>query len=231
MSEKPPESRKRKRREASNADKREALYARLESFDREFDPSGDGLVAGIDEAGRGALAGPVVAAAVVLPRDSCLLGVNDSKLLPEDEREALFDHIVRKARAVGIAFSPPVTIDRNNILNATLMTMARAYLNLGQTPQLVLLDGRDSIDIPARTVPVIGGDHTSLSIAAASIVAKVARDRVMRRLHKRYPAYNFLSNKGYGTREHIDAIRAHGVSPQHRRSYRINAVEKTPSLF
>ncbi|MFQ5510956.1 MAG: ribonuclease HII [Candidatus Krumholzibacteriia bacterium] len=207
------------------------MYRRLEAFDRELVATAGAPLAGIDEAGRGALAGPVVAAAVILPPGSRLLGVNDSKALREDEREGLFLEIVRTARAVGIAFSQPVTIDRNNILNATLMTMARAYHNLHTQAAVVLLDGRDHIDIPGRVVSVVGGDGKSLSIAAASVVAKVARDRVMRRLHKRHPAYNFIVNKGYGTREHLDAIRRHGMTPLHRRSYRVNAVEKMPSLF
>ncbi len=230
MSEKRPASPKRKRRAANKPLDREALYLRLERFDRELDPAG-GRLAGIDEVGRGALAGPVVAAAVILPRSSRLLGVNDSKALTEDEREALFQEIVLTARAIGISFNHPIAIDRDNILNATLITMARAYGNLGAGVDLVLIDGRDSIDIQTRVVPVIGGDGKSLSIAAASIVAKVARDRAMRRLHNSHPAYNFNNNKGYGTREHLDAIRKHGVTPLHRRSYRIKAVEKSPRLF
>jgi len=188
-------------------------------------------VVGIDEAGRGALAGPVVAAAVSLRADSGLLGVNDSKALPEDERERLFDVVVKAADSVGISFSQPAVIDRYNILNATLMAMAKAFGNLRLQPSITLLDGRDQVELPGRVVTVIGGDHKSLAIAAASIVAKVARDRVMRRLHNVYPQYNFIHNKGYGTKDHLDAIEKHGVGPHHRMSYRVNTVEKVPTLF
>jgi ribonuclease HII len=206
-------------------------YEALESYDRECLQRDADVLAGTDEVGRGALAGPVVAAAVVLPRDSGLVGVNDSKTLAEDEREALFSVIVGKALAVGISFSHPLEIDRRNVLNASLSAMARAVVNLRITPDIVLVDGRDGIELSSRVVPVVGGDGKSLAIAAASVVAKVARDRLMRRLHKRHPVYNFLSNKGYGTKDHIDALLAHGMAPIHRRTYCAAVVEKQPSLF
>jgi len=172
-----------------------------------------------------------VAAAVVLPRGSELIGVNDSKRLTEEKREALFPVIVEKALAVGISCSHPHVIDSRNVLNASLMAMATAVANLKIPVDLVLLDGRDGIDIAGRVVPVVGGDGKSLSIAAASIVAKVTRDRLMRKLHKLHPVYNFISNKGYGTKEHIDAIVKHGMTPAHRRTYCASAVENAPSLF
>jgi ribonuclease HII len=186
--------------------------------------------------GRGALAGPVVAAAVVLPPDSKLLGVNDSKTVEEEQREALFETIVAQAVAVGIGLSHAAVIDRINVLNASLAAMTRAVGNLGIVPKMVLVDGRDAIESPLidgrpPVVPVIGGDSKSLAIAAASIVAKVTRDRLMRKLHQRHPEYNFLSNKGYGTKEHIEAISRHGALPEHRKSYRLNWLEKEPSLF
>jgi ribonuclease HII len=177
------------------------------------------------------LAGPVVAAAVVLPRGSELLGVDDSKKLSEDDREEIFPLIIDRALAIGISYSHPQQIDRDNILNASLMAMARAVRNLGMPVDLVLLDGRDRIDLVGRVVPIVGGDGKSLSIAAASIVAKVARDRLMRKLHKAHPVYNFSSNKGYGTKEHIGALVKHGMTPVHRRSYCLSAVENAPSLF
>jgi ribonuclease HII len=188
-------------------------------------------LAGIDEAGRGAFAGPVVAAAVILPRGSELFGVDDSKRLTEDERETLFPEIVAKAIAIGISCSHAGLIDRKNVLNASLMAMARAVENLKITPDIILLDGRDRIDLPGRIVPVVGGDGKSLSIAAASIVAKVTRDRLMRRLHRLHPRYNFMSNKGYGTTEHVKAIKEHGMSPFHRRTFCMCVVENGPSLF
>lgn len=189
------------------------------------------MLVGVDEVGRGALAGPVVAAAVVLPRDSRLVGVNDSKTLAEEDRERLFSIIVGAALGVGIAMSHPGEIDRRNILNASLEAMARAVANLRQRADVILVDGRDKLDIDGRVVPVVGGDSKSLSIAAASVVAKVARDRLMRRLHRTHPAYNFLSNKGYGTKDHIDAILRHGMASFHRRTFCATVVEKEPSLF
>jgi ribonuclease HII len=188
-------------------------------------------LAGVDEAGRGALAGPVVAAAVVLPRESGLVGVNDSKRVSETQREALFPEIVKNALSVGIGIGNPQLIDSRNILNATLMAMARAISNLRVLPSIILVDGRDGVESRVPVVPIVGGDRRSLAIAAASIVAKVTRDRLMRRLHARYPVYNFLDNKGYGTREHLDAISRHGTIPDHRKSYRLKTVEKTLRLF
>jgi len=207
------------------------LYRRLCEFDRGFLPGGEGPLAGADEAGRGAFAGPVVAAAVVLPPESDLYGVNDSKRLTEAQREALFPRIVKSALAVGIGVGKPELIDSRNILNATLAMMARAIENLRMEPAVVLVDGRDRVESRFRIIPVIGGDRKSLAVAAASIVAKVTRDRLMRRLHGRYPVYNFLENKGYGTREHLEAIERHGMISEHRKSYRLKTIEKTLRLF
>ena len=207
------------------------LYACLDAFDRGYLTEGAESLAGVDEAGRGALAGPVVAAAVILPRDSGLVGVNDSKRVSETQREALFPEIVRTALSVGIGIGNPRLIDSRNILNATLSAMARAISNLRVLPSIVLVDGRDRVESRIPVIPIVGGDGRSLSIAAASIVAKVTRDRLMRRLHARYPVYNFLENKGYGTREHLDAISRHGMIPDHRKSYRLKTVEKTERLF
>lgn len=229
-----PESQKRELPRESSPSRRRAaldLYGRLEAFDRGYLTEGAEYLAGVDEAGRGALAGPVVAAAVVLPRESGLVGVNDSKRVSETQREALFPKIVKSALSVGIGIGNPELIDSRNILNATLTAMARAISNLRVLPSIILVDGRDRVESRIPVVPIVGGDRRSLAIAAASIVAKVTRDRLMRRLHARYPVYNFLDNKGYGTREHLDAISRHGTIPDHRKSYRLKTVEKTLRLF
>ena len=236
MSEKLPASPKRKprspaARKAARTRKLRSTYRKLEAFDGVFLCDGSQTLVGIDEAGRGALAGPVVAAAVVLPRNSELVGVNDSKLLSAANRERLFRQIVDTAESIGIGMSQPGTIDRENILNATLIAMGKAYRNLRRDADIVLLDGRDGIELATRVVTVVRGDGKSLSVAAASIVAKVARDRVMNRLHRRHPEYNFMSNKGYGTKEHLDAIIKYGAATVHRKSYHLKAVEELPSLF
>lgn len=188
-------------------------------------------MAGVDEAGRGALAGPVTAAAVVLPPDSGLLGVDDSKRLDEAERERLFDRIVACADALAVAFVAADVIDRDDILRATLHAMHRAVEALRPSPDVVLVDGRDTphVRVPAAALP--RGDATSLVIAAASVVAKVARDRAMRRLARRYDGYGLERNKGYGTREHVAAIVARGASPVHRASFLSKVVEKNPTMF
>jgi ribonuclease HII len=208
-------------------------YRRLAAFDSLAAGSGDRVrvIAGVDEAGRGALAGPVVAAAVILPPDPGIIGVDDSKRLPERRREELFDEIVTAANAVAISFGHPPLIDERNILQATLMTMHRAVSRLGVRPDLVLVDGRDVIHWDGPVMAIVKGDATSLAIAAASVVAKVARDRMMRKLHRRFPHYNFVRNKGYGSREHLEAILEHGTAPPHRRTFRPKVVETGGDFF
>ncbi len=206
-------------------------FKKLCAFDHEFEAQGFSLIAGVDEAGRGALAGPVVCAAVVLRDESPLLRVNDSKQIEEEEREELFAEIVANALAVRISFSQPAAIDHHNILQATLMSMHRAVDTLRPRPDLVLVDGRELFQWDGRMVPVIKGDGKSLRVAAASIVAKVARDRLMRRLHRRYPSYGFDHNKGYGTSDHWDAIRAHGVADVHRKTFVLKYVANNLSMF
>ncbi len=228
--EKRPESRKRERQRKSSAGRSGKLvenYRALEAFDRSFLRCDTEYLVGVDEVGRGALAGPVLAAAVVLPRDPGLVGVNDSKMLTESERESLYSQIMEKAVSVGVASSTPRRIDRDNILNATLFAMAKAVEKLGITPNVVLVDGRERILLPTRVIAIPGGDRKSIAIAAASIIAKVTRDRMMRRLHRRYPVYNFQKNKGYGTREHLEAISRHGVISEHRRTFRLKGIEKS----
>lgn len=206
-------------------------FQSLIAFDRDLGARGYALIAGVDEAGRGALAGPVVAAAVILRDDCDLIRIYDSKAVEEDDRESLFQDIVASAISVGIAFSHPAVIDRDNILRATLASMHRAVNALRLQPDLVLIDGRESIQWPGRVVPVIKGDAKSLCVAAASIVAKVARDRFMRRLHREFPSYHFDQNKGYGTRDHLAAIAAHGAAVVHRRSFLGKVVANEPSMF
>jgi len=172
-----------------------------------------------------------VCAAVVLRDESALVHVNDSKQIEEDAREALFAEIVASAISVRISFSQPAAIDRHNILQATLMSMHRAVDTLRPVPDLVLVDGRELFQWPGRMIPVVKGDGKSLRVAAASIVAKVARDRLMRRLHRRYPQYGFDQNKGYGTAEHWDAIRAHGVADVHRRTFVLKYVANNLPMF
>jgi ribonuclease HII len=206
-------------------------FRALAEFDRRFVAQGFRVIAGVDEAGRGALAGPVVSAAVVLRENCALVRVDDSKTVREVDREALFDEIVASAVSVGISFGHPPVIDRDNILRATLATMHRALSALRLRPDLVLVDGRETFQWPGRLLPIVGGDARSLSVAAASIVAKVARDRLMRRLHRMYPLYHFDRNKGYGTRDHLEAIVLHGAAAVHRQSFLSKVVENNLSMF
>lgn len=177
-------------------------------------------VAGVDEAGRGPLAGPVVAAAVVLDLSLEWDGLDDSKQVSAPRREAMFARVLQGARAFRWCVAGPRTIERVNIRRATLGAMARSVAGLGVTPDLVLVDGNDTVPglAPAQRA-VIDGDATCLSIAAASIVAKVVRDRIMCRLDRVWPAYGFARHKGYGTPEHLEALRAHGPCPAHRATY------------
>ena len=180
---------------------------------------GRAIVAGVDEAGRGPLAGPVVAAAVVLDAARIPDGITDSKRLTEVQREGLFEMILASAD-VGIALSDAEQIDRDNILAATLDAMGRAVGELKATPAHVLVDGNRMPRLACGGTCVVKGDLRSVSIAAASIIAKVARDRMMKRLDALYPGYGFARHKGYGTAEHLAALTRLGPSPQHRRSFR-----------
>lgn len=179
----------------------------------------DGVIAGLDEAGRGPLAGPVVAAAVILNPDDPIRYVNDSKQLSEKRREELFEEIMKRAVSVGIGIESPETIDEINILQADYMAMRKAIAQLKLKPQILLNDAVTIPDVSMHQVPIIKGDAKSLSIAAASIIAKVTRDRMMYDLDTLYPEYGFAKHKGYGTAEHIAAIRKFGPCPIHRRSF------------
>ncbi len=184
---------------------------------------GHSCIAGLDEAGRGCLAGPVVAAAVILPLKADtperFAGVNDSKQLTMLTRERLYDVIYQHALAIGVGFGSVELIDERNILQATKQAMRNALAQLSLAPQALLLDALLLKDIALPQRSLIKGDSRSLSIAAASIIAKVTRDRFMVQLHEQYPAYGFAQHKGYGTEMHLAALREHGVTPHHRRSF------------
>jgi ribonuclease HII len=179
------------------------------------------LIAGVDEAGRGALAGPVVAAAVICEPDDRLARVRDSKVLSESVREELYELIRESSVCWGVGIIGPRDIDRVNILNATLTAMREAIGSLDPIPCLTLVDGPYAPAACCRCEAVTGGDRLSFSIAAASILAKVTRDRIMREREHDFPGYGFARNKGYGTREHIAAIRRRGTTDFHRRSFHV----------
>ena len=176
-------------------------------------------ICGVDEAGRGPLCGPVVAAAVILPKDKCIEGVNDSKKLSEKKREKLYDDIIENAVAYGIGMSDVSVIEEVNILNATKLAMKQAIENLQIKPDYVLIDGNQMIDITIDAETVVSGDARSESIAAASILAKVTRDRMLVEYDKKYPEYGFAKHKGYGTKAHIEAIGKYGLTDIHRPSF------------
>jgi len=181
--------------------------------------SGHRLVAGVDEVGRGPLAGPVVAAAVVLPDPWPVKGVNDSKKLDPARRRVLAAAVKQRAVAWTVASATPAEIDRLNIHRASLLAMRRAVNALAPSPDYLLVDGRFVLELSLPQEAVVGGDASCLSVAAASILAKEARDAVMRAMHWIWPQYNFAANKGYATAEHREAVRVHGPCPLHRRSY------------
>ncbi len=182
-------------------------------------------ICGIDEVGRGPLAGPVVAGAVILPKDCDILYINDSKKLSEKKREELYDVIMEKAVAVGLGYSTPERIDEINILQATYEAMREAVGGLSVTPDILLNDAVTIPEVEIQQVPIIKGDAKSISIGAASIVAKVTRDRLMVRYDKVYPMYGFASNKGYGAQAHIDALKQFGPCPIHRKTFIKNFCE------
>ena len=188
-------------------------------YEKELYNEGIELIAGTDEAGRGPLAGPVVAAAVILPKGLIIDGVNDSKQLTEKKREELFDIIMDKALAVGISFVDNKKIDEINILEASRLAMMEAIKKLKIKPDYVLSDAmKMNIDIPVK--PIIKGDALSINIAAASIIAKVSRDRFMDEMDLKYPNYGFKRHKGYPTKDHIEAIKKYGITDIHRLTFK-----------
>lgn len=201
----------------------------MSAIERQLRDSGFRTIAGTDEVGRGCLAGPVVAACVVLDDDPTLFGVNDSKQVDCDDRLSVCRLIMRRARAVAVGVVEPLTIDRINILQASKLAMLEAVNNLGVRPEILLLDAViiESLDMPQ--VPLIKGDQRSVSIAAASIVAKVYRDLLMESYDERYPVYDFKHNRGYATESHQAALRVYGPSPIHRKSF--EGVDEPMLLF
>lgn len=189
----------------------------LKVYEKQY--SDRGYVCGIDEVGRGPLAGPVVAGAVILPKDCRILYINDSKKLSEKKREELYDIIMEQAIATGIGMVSPARIDEINILQATYEAMRAAIQNLSVMPDILLNDAVTIPGVSIPQVPIIKGDAKSISIGAASIIAKVTRDRLMKEYDKALPEYGFARNKGYGSAEHIAAIRTHGASPIHRQTF------------
>ena len=191
----------------------------LWALENEIYASGVNILCGVDEAGRGPLAGPVCAAAVILPRGLEIPGLNDSKKLSEKRREALYDVIVSSAMAYGIAFADVEEIERLNILHATFLAMNRAIAQLSVKSELALIDGNRNSDIEMPSCCIVRGDSRCADIAAASILAKVTRDRYMIKMAEQYPQYGFEQHKGYGTKQHYAALREYGATPIHRMSF------------
>lgn len=192
---------------------------KLWTLENEIYDSGVSLICGVDEAGRGPLAGPVCAAAVILPRGIEIAGLNDSKKLSEKKREKLYDEICDKAISFGIAFATVDEIEKLNILNAAMLAMNRAIAQLDPQPELALIDGNRNSAIEIRSQCIVKGDAKCADIAAASILAKVTRDRYMLEMAEKYPEYHFEQHKGYGTKLHYEALREHGPCEVHRPSF------------
>jgi len=203
----------------------------VDTFEKIAYQEGYQLVAGIDEAGRGPLAGPVVAAAVILPPGYLNSEINDSKKLSAAKREELYEIISKEAVAIGMMVVDADVIDRVNILQATLQAMRDAVLELPTSPDFLLIDGNQRVPILTPQKPIVKGDSLSISIAAASIIAKVSRDRIMEMYHRQFPQYNFQQNKGYGTKEHLDAIKQFGICKIHRKSFHVIYLNQTKLEF
>ena len=219
---------KKEERLLRQQEKLQAELVRLEGmkrYEREYESAG--LICGIDEAGRGPLAGPVVAAAVILPKDCQILYLNDSKKLTARRRELLYEEIQEKALAVGVGVVSHTRIDEINILQATYEAMRQALNSLSRVPDLLLNDAVTIPEVQIRQIPIVKGDAKSVSIAAASVIAKVTRDRMMAEMNKDYPGYGFASNKGYGSASHIAALKAQGPCGIHRRTFIRNFTEET----
>jgi len=200
-------------------------------YERKLWKEGWELIAGVDEVGRGPLAGPVVAACVIFPKNFFLPGVDDSKKLTKIKREELFDQIMNEAMDVGIGIVWEKSIDRLNILNASFKAMSKALKKLKTFPQFVLVDGNLKIpNLPFPQMPIVKGDAKSMSIASASIVAKVTRDKIMLKYHKKYPQFCFAQNKGYSTKSHLEALKTFGPCEIHRRSFKIIQLLETNQM-
>ena len=187
-------------------------------YEKELYAQGIHLIAGVDEVGRGPLAGPVVAAAVILPENCKIPGLNDSKKIPKSKHQAIYQAVLEQALSVGIGIKDNQVIDQVNIYEATKLAMLEAIQELDLRPQHLLIDAM-KLDLPISQTSIIKGDANSLSIAAASIVAKVTRDQMMAAYNQEYPGYDFAQNAGYGTSNHLEGLEKHGVTPIHRRSF------------
>lgn len=199
--------------------------SKLYDAERKLQKEGYALVAGVDEAGRGPLAGPVVAGAAILKLDNPIIDLNDSKLLSEKKREKVYQEIINSALTYTFAVVDRDYIDEHNILNATLKAMKNAVEKLNPKPDFVLVDALKIPDISLPQRAIVHGDKLCACIAAASIVAKVERDRIMKKYDEIYPQYGFSQNKGYGTRSHIDSIKKYGFCPIHRKSFSVKGLE------
>lgn len=208
---------KRAHKRLEDYEKELARTEKMKEYERKY--ASCSWICGIDEVGRGSLAGPVVAGAVILPKDCDILYLNDSKQLSEKRREELYTVIMEKAVSTGLGFVAPERIDEINILQATYEAMREAISKLDPQPEILLNDAVTIPQIAIRQVPIIKGDAKSISIAAASIIAKVTRDRLMVSYDEIYPEYGFASNKGYGAKAHLDALKKYGPTPIHRRTF------------
>lgn len=208
---------RRSEKQRETLEKETARIYQLQQYERDYEK--EGLICGIDEVGRGPLAGPVVAGAVILPKNCEILYLNDSKQLSAEKREQLYDVILEHAVAVGIGIVSPQRIDEINILQATYEAMRQAIEKLNPQPTVLLNDAVRIPQVAIQQVPIIKGDAKSVSIAAASIVAKVTRDRMMEQYEEVFPGYGFARNKGYGSKEHIEALQTMGPTAIHRRSF------------
>lgn len=208
---------KRKRELQKQVEEDQRLEKML-AYEKELYAQGIQLIAGVDEVGRGPLAGPVVAAAVILPENCKIPGLNDSKKIPKSKHQAIYQAVLDQALSVGIGVKDNQVIDQVNIYEATKLAMLEAIQELNQQPQHLLIDAM-KLDLPISQTSIIKGDANSLSIAAASIVAKVTRDQMMAAYDQEYPGYDFGQNSGYGTTKHLEGLEKHGVTPIHRRSF------------
>lgn len=208
---------KRQREIQADLAEEQRLEAML-TYEKKLYASGLELIAGIDEVGRGPLAGPVVAAAVILPKNCKIKGLNDSKKIPKKKHQEIYDQVIEQALAIGLGFKSNQVIDQVNIYEATKLAMKEAVANLQLSPQHLLIDAMQ-LDLALPQTSIIKGDANSLSIAAASIVAKVTRDRLMRDCDRKFPGYDFAHNAGYGTQAHLEGLKKLGISPIHRHSF------------
>ena len=208
---------KRKKAIQAEIDENLRLEAML-NYEKELYAQGISLIAGVDEVGRGPLAGPVVAAAVILPKNCKIKGLNDSKKIPKKKHQEIFQAVKDKALAIGIGIMDNHVIDQVNIYEATKLAMKEAISKLDLQPEHLLIDAM-KLDLPITQTSIIKGDANSLSIAAASIIAKVTRDKIMANYDKEFPGYDFSQNAGYGTTKHLEGLEKHGVTPIHRKSF------------